>query len=347
MQRRNLLTAILRNAISGAPVIDTENGILRGVKLMELGKVACFSGEDGSPKSVKITPAHIEALLSHAGNRAIPIHETHEWFDAQGEPNADSVEMNARIGALKAFRKDGQGDLIADAYFKEGQKRNDIMWGAANNPEDNCFSVVFSYDKSDPQCIPQNFRAGDIVPAGAATTALFSEANPTPSMDINELVEALKDDKVQAAVAAITKAHKADSAADDEASAKMESDAGVTDADKDSGDDQKPALMRSVARMSRALTRKTKELQTAESALLEKFKVIAKAEATALLGNGEFMRQNSPNPGGDATAKFNAAVKELTDKKVPIHVATQSVIDAQPELYTQMSQALFKPAVAA
>lgn len=347
--KRNLLTAILRNATSGAPVIDTENGILRGVKLMERGKVATFEGPDGAPKSVTITDRHIDALLAHAGNRSIPIHETHEWFNAQGESNADSVEMNARIGALKAFRKDGQGDLIADAYFKEGTKRNDILWGAENNPEDNCFSVVFSYDKSDAQCIPQNFRAADLVPAGAATTALFSESNPTNMpITLDDLREVCSTPEGKEMLRSAIKGHdKASEDAENAASAEMESAAGVTDEDKVAGDDQKPALMRSVARMSRAVTRKTKELQTAEAALTEKFKLIAKSEATALLGNGEFMRQHSPNPAGDATAKFNAAVKVLVDGGVKPHIATQAVIDKQPELYIEMSKAIFKAPVAA
>ena len=48
---------------------------------MEVGKLATFAGPDGKSKSVKITPAHIDALLSFAGNRAIPCHWTHEWHD--------------------------------------------------------------------------------------------------------------------------------------------------------------------------------------------------------------------------------------------------------------------------
>lgn len=286
MQRRNLLTAILRNAISGAPAIDSENGILRGVKLMELNRMAHFESEDGKAKSVRITPAHIDALLSHAGNRSIPIHETHEWFHAQGEPNADSVEMNARIGALKAFRKDDNGDLIADAYFKEGQKRNDILWGAANNPEDNCFSVVFSYAKDDANCIPQNFRAGDLVPQGAATTALFSESN-SQTMDIQELLTLLDDPKCKDAIKAIVKSHQ--SPEDKDEADKAESDAGVSDADKKEGDDKKPAMMRAALRISRATIRKANEVAgETKTAILKEAKESVETQATALLGAGNF-----------------------------------------------------------
>lgn len=347
MSKRALLTAILRNAVSGASAIDAENGILRGVKLMELGKMAHFDSEDGQ-KSVQITSAHIDALLSHAGNRAIPIHETHEWFGAQDQPNADSVEMNARIGALKAFRKDAQGDLIADAYFKEGTKRTDIMWGAANNPEDNCFSVVFSYDKADPLCIPQNFRAGDLVPQGAATTALFKRTTNTATMaiSIDDLKEVCSTPEGKEMLRSAIKGHdKASEDAENSAAATMESDAGVTDVDKKSDDETKPAMMRAALRISRAVTRKIAELKTEKTALLAQVKVDSEAAATAFLGKSK-ITQNNGGDGGDttATAKFNAAVKELTEKGVKIGVATQTVLGTHKELHRamQVEQGIFR-----
>lgn len=301
--KRALSTAILRNATSGAPAIDTENGILRGVKLMELGKVAHFASEDGKHKSVTITDAHIDALLSHAGNRAVPIHETHEWFDAQNKPNADSVEMNSRIGALKAFRRDGNGDLIADAYFKEGQKRNDVMWGAANNPEDNCFSVVFSYAKDDPQCIPQNFRAGDLVPQGAATTALFSESTQTAMpITIDDLKEVCSTPEGKEMLRAAIKGHDkaSDSTEETNAAAEMESDAGVTDADKKDSDSTKPAMMRAMLRIGRVATRKVEELKTEKTALLAAAKLEGEAGATALLGKSKIVTKTEGGDNADA-----------------------------------------------
>lgn len=261
---------------------------------MELGATARFAGEDGKPKSVKITDAHISALLAHAGNRAIPIHETHEWFDAQGSKNADSVEMNARIGALKAFRRDEGGNLIADAYLRQGEKRDTILWGAEHNPEDTCFSVVFSYLKDDPDCIPQNFRAADIVPNGAATTALFSEdqtqSNP---MDIQELLAALNDPAVKTALQSILKSHEGPAEAEAETeAATMESEADVTEADKKPEDDQKPALMRAAIRCERARKR---QFAAEKTALLAEVKTTAKAEATALIGKGALV-QSSAEP---------------------------------------------------
>ena len=79
--------------------IDADNGIIRGVKVMQNGALARFAGEDGKAKQVTISPAHIDALLSHAGNKAIPSHLSHDWF------NSDADAIHSRIGALKNFPK--------------------------------------------------------------------------------------------------------------------------------------------------------------------------------------------------------------------------------------------------
>lgn len=326
---RNLSTAILRSA-SGAVVIDGEAGVIRGVKLMELGVTARFASEEG-PKSVKITDAHISALLSHAGNRSIPIHDSHEWFDAQGKPNADSVEMNARIGALKSFRRDDFGNLIADAYLNKAKPAAlDLLWGAEANPEDNCFSVVFSYLKDDPNCIPQNFRAGDRVPSGAATTALFSEDKTTaPSMDIAELIAALDDPKVKTALKAILKSHEdpADAAAEDSAAATMEADSGVTDADKKPDDEQTPALMRAAIRCERARNRKFNEQKTA---LLSEMETKIKASETALLGRGKFLPAGDEKKDADTYTATLSTYKEASKGNEVLAVAR--MLKDKPEL---------------
>jgi hypothetical protein len=343
---RALATAILKTS-SGQVSIDAEAGVIRGVKLMELGKLARFAGEDGMAKQVTITDAHISALLAHAGNRSIPIHLTHDWFDSQGKPNADTAEMNARIGAAKNIRRDESGNAIADAYFKEGASRNDILWGAQHNPEDNCFSVVFSYLKDDPQCIPQNFRAADLVPSGAATTALFSEHQTEPDMTKEETLALLKE-----TLPALLAEHKTallsemkEMKAEETDYAEMEKAAGVCDDDKLPEDEQSPALMRSQVRISRAIARQVKSLATEKTAILAEAKVQATAEATALLGRSGFPGIGTGNqPPQDAQAKFNAAVKELTDAKVPLATATLRVINEQPEVYAATQVALFKPA---
>jgi len=348
---RALATAILKTS-SGQVSIDADAGVIRGVKLMELGKLARFAGEDGMAKQVTITDAHISALLAHAGNKSIPIHDTHEWFAAQGSDIADSVEKNARIGALKTFRRDNSGNLIADAYLnKAKQGAQDLLWGAENNPEDNCFSVVFSYLKDDPQCIPQNFRAGDVVPSGAATTALFSEHQTDTDMTKEESLALFKElfpTMLKEALPALLAEHKtallSEMKEKEGEYAEMEKSCGVSEEDKLPEDEQAPALMRSQARISRAITRQQKSLAADRVAILAEAKIQAGAEATALLGRSGFPGIGAgTQPPQDAQAKFNAAVKELTDAKVPLATATLRVINEQPEVYAATQVALFKP----
>lgn len=334
---RNLATAILRSS-SGAISIDAEAGVIKAVKLMEIGRVARFAGQDGKPKQVKITDAHISALLGHAGNRAIPIHETHEWFDAQGKANADSVEREARIGALKQFRRDDSGNLIADAYLNlDKQPAKDLIWGAQHNPEDNCFSVVFSYLLDDPDCIPQNFRAGDIVPSGAATTALFSEETSTsPKMEVTEFITLLQDQSVREALKAIIKS--VEKGADDSEAAAMESDAGVSDADKKKDDDQQPALMRAVGRITRAFKRQLGEAIAAQpdkTALLAEVKTAAAAEATALLGKGGFIGHGD---GGNSDL-YTATLAKYRETSKTDGEAVRRMLADKPELYDAHKQA--------
>ena len=113
-------------------------------------------------------------------------------------------------------------------------------------------------------------------------------------MDINELIEALKDEKVQAAVSAIIKSHKADAPkpeeakAEDDATAEMEKDADVKPEDKKPEDEQKPALMRRFAPIIRAIARRTNALAVSEAALFAKLDLKIKASETALLGRSGF-----------------------------------------------------------
>lgn len=280
--------------------------------MMELGKVAVFAGPDGETKSVKVSPKYISALLGHAGNRSIPIHRTHEWFSRQGKENADSAELDARIGASKQFRRNELGNLVGDAVFKKGRDWDDAVFAARNNPEDLMFSVVFNYSPDDPECMPLNFRAADLVPCGAATTALFSADTQTQktSMDIQELLTALDDPAVKAAVKAILKSHTGpgeDDPADTAPAAEMEAATGVTDADKKPEDDKKPAMLRAFIRTGRSIARQTKDLATNETAILAKAKIQAGAEATALLGSGKFPGTGTGTGTGEDTVTAKLA----------------------------------------
>lgn len=127
---------------------------------------------------------------------------------------------------------------------------------------------------------------------------------------------------------------------EDAAAAEMETDAGVTDADKKPEDAQKPALMRAALRCNRARTRLAKSLSSEqETAILAKVDITAKKAATELLGKGTLHKvtddgkQNEP---ATATAKFNAAIRELTEKGVKPGVATQTVLRTHKDVHQAM-----------
>lgn len=311
---------------------------------MQVGKLANFEGADGKPEKVTITTAHIDALMSHAGNRAIPVHLTHDWFNFKGQPNADTIEMKARVGALKSLRKDEFGDLVGDVYLKDGAERNDIIWGAKNNPEDNMISAVFGYRKDDPQFMPTDFKAADIVQKGAGVYALFSETDtetkPMADLSPETLAPLLDDPKIKGVIQGMIDGHsKAEAKMEDDEEAAMEDAAGVTDADKKPDDEQKPALMRFYARAGRAFKRQKAELSATKTAILAEAKIQSEAATTALLGKGGFLRQTGEG-GEDATstAKFNAAVKELTDKGIKPGAATQAVMRTHEAIYNDMQK---------
>lgn len=334
---RQLLTATLRST-TGNVVIDAGAGVIRGVKLMELGKLARFAGEDGKPKQVTITDEHISALLSHAGNRSIPIHLTHEWFDAQGNANADSIEMAARMGAAKNVRKDELGNAVADAYFKEGPERNGILWGAEHNPEDNCFSVVFNYLKDDPKCIPQNFRAADLVPRGAATTALFSDNQPdkTMAITIDDLKAICETPEGKEMLRGALKGHdKASANADDEASAAIEQDPAlmsalnITDADKLETDKTLTARMRIAVQSGRATARLAKSVADNKTALMADFDLKIEAAKVAGVGKGALLAAKTEGSADLYTATLTTYKEASKGNEV---LAIARMLKDKPEL---------------
>jgi hypothetical protein len=270
---------------------------------MQKGKLATFAAGD-EIRSVTITDAHIKALMDHAGSRSIVSHLTHDWYNSIGKPDEDTVEMSARIGALRNFRIDEQGDLSADFVVMPGEHREMILFGALNTPEDNMISVVFSFAPDDPNCIPRDFQAADLVPEGAGTYALFKNAtltnenkNMTPEEFKACLMEALKDPEVSKLLVG-----------DDEETgemedyAAMEDAAGITDADKKKEDDQKPALMRLVIRSNRAMARMRKSLDERETEIISK----AQAKATEVIGKSPLLKSHMGAV--KASDEFEAAV---------------------------------------
>ncbi len=306
--------------------IDSENGIISGVRVMELGRTATFADENGKPKTVQITAAHITALMNNAGNRAIPMHWTHSW----AKDDADGLET--KVGLLKNFRKDGEGNLIADAHLAPGQHRDTALWNAAHDPGNIMLSAVFDYSKRDPLCIPKDFRACDFVEKGAATTALLEESTASTSMDISEFITMLQDGSVKDALKAIIKS--VEKGMDDSDAAAMESDAGVTEADMAEADKQQPALMRAFLRCNRSHKRQIAELKAAQpdvTALLAEAKTAAAAETTAMLGKGGLLRGTDAN-GGTEDEKYTATLAEFRKNAKSDVEAGWHLLRAHPEL---------------
>ncbi len=303
-----MATAALKLNTLSQERIDVEANVIFGVRLCEVGKVARFNGPDGKPREAEITEEHADAFLAHAGNRAIPVHWTHDYL------SDDKDRLHAKVGALKNFRKDDAGNPIADFYVSPSEYREAILWNAKEDPENMMLSAVFSYDPKDPKALPMDFQAADLVECGAATTALFSEPQNTPNtMTDEELakIAALIDEKIAAAMKPATDEAEMATAA--------EADAGVTEADKKPEDEGKPAAMRAALRIGRALQRLTL------AALAEKLDAskaetvtLAAAQFTAALGkSGTF---TPPAPAGDgklSRAAFNAlpASQQMTFAK--------------------------------
>ena len=278
--------------------IDAELSVIYGVRLCEVGKVAKFNGPDGKLRTAEITAEHADAFLAHAGNRAIPVHWTHDYL------SDDKDRLHAKVGALKNFRKDELGNPIADFYVAPSEYRETILWGAKEDPENMMLSAVFSYDPKDPKALPMDFQAADLVECGAATTALFSETQTKP----NTMTDEDKAEVAKMIADAIAAAMKTDETTDAEIATAAEADAGVTEADKKKEDENKPATLRAALRIGRASHRLTL------AALAEKLEAskaetvtLAAAQFTAALGkSGSF---TPPAPAGDgklSRAAFNA-----------------------------------------
>lgn len=179
--------AYLRSENLNLERIDHDNGIVYGVVIAELGKVACFAGPDGKPRYATISSRHVDAFLAHAGNRSIPVHWTHDKEEGKDR-------LHSKVACLKNFRKDDSGNPIADMYISPGDKREEILWNAAHDRENMMLSPVYGYDPGDKESIPLSFKAADLVEKGAATTALFEQYNrETKPMEKAELLALLKD----------------------------------------------------------------------------------------------------------------------------------------------------------
>lgn len=275
-----------------------EAGIIRGVNVMQLGKLAKFAAikDDGTKlhKEVVISDAHISALLSHAGNRSIPVHLTHSAANERVDG------LSTKAGALKTFRKDESGNLVADLHLIPGEVRDLAFWHAQNDPENMMLSAVYSFLPEDALCIPQDFQAADLVEKGAGVTALLaddSQNQPTLKQPMDDFItqfkNALSDPDVLAGLKAIIKSVEASQEVEEDTSA-VEAEAGVIADDAAEGDTKLSATMACIARINRAHGRKL----TAALADFTKAKadilVEAEAKLAATLGANKQIVKETP-----------------------------------------------------
>ena len=302
---------------------DSINGdVLLGVKIAELGKVACFAGPDGKPRYATITPAFVDALLSHAGNRSIPVHWTHDYKQGNGDA------LHAKVGKLKDIRKDSEGNPIADLHLAPGQYKETALWNAEHDPENMMLSPVFSYDPNDKESKPLDFQAADLVECGAATTALFSAlSDNNQTTNTNKMTD---EDKIEVAkMIADAIAGMKPASPDAEPIAEMEASAGVTDADKKPEDDKAPAMMAAFARCNRAIKRQL-EASKAEAV------VLAEAKFTAALGAGKFSLPTAPAAKDEVEEAIAAQIAAGAPNR---NIALFRLAKDKPEIYNAARKA--------
>lgn len=185
------MKAILKSDFTKSSVKD---GVISGVRLMEVNRTAHFKGADGKPKSIEITPELISGLLAHAGNRSIPSHLSHDHF------NADTDAIHARLGSVKNIRVDEAGNMVGDLHTMPNENGKLALWLAENDPENAAMSAIFDYNAilKDGKTFahPLNFQTADLVAAGAACSAMFSQHQSEYTMlspeDKQEIADLIK-----------------------------------------------------------------------------------------------------------------------------------------------------------
>jgi hypothetical protein len=308
----------------GSPVIDEENGVIRGCRIATLG--AKSQSKDGEGRGLIMDEHTISALLALAleADSSIPAFFTHSWYDSEDDA------LNSDTGTWKNHSI-VDGHLIADWHAFDTPYKAGIFSRAKVDPRSIAISPIFDYtlrEGSTSLCNPVKFISADFVKSGAINKALLSEDIQTkPSMDISELLALLDDPKCKEAIKAIVKSHKGDDTTEDTAS---EEAAGVTEADKSSDDDTSPALMRSVRRIHRATIRQAKEIiATEKSAILSEASLKGEASATALLGKGGLLKAKE---GQEHADKYTATLAKFKEVEPNEQKAVYMMLRKHPEL---------------
>jgi len=283
-------SAALRSQPFANEAIDVESGVIRGVRVVENGRMAQFQNTAGKAVQFTITEDWVSAFMSHVGNRSLPVHWTHDYLTKKED------RLNHKVGAMKNFRVGENGNLVADLHVAPTDKKELIFWNAANDPKGMMMSAVFDYGAHDKNCIPLSADAADLVAEGAATTALLSKTQEENDMKPED-VQKLIDSAVTAALAGVPK----NTEPDKDAIAAAEKEAGVEEADRKPEDEKLGAAMCSAMRIQRASKRQSANLK-------DEAVTAAMAQVAAKVGSGGFFLGGTGVAPTDADA-FEAAVK--------------------------------------
>ena len=162
-------------ALRGAPEqIDRENGVLRGVKVIELGPL-----KDGDPRPYYVDVTTLEQVveLGNRPNKGIKSRFTH--------PNMSEDGLGKQLGKQKNFSIQGNA-AIADFHLGSSARKehsDHVFDMAAEAPEDIGLSIVAVFDEEAMESEANEdglqpirltgLRAVDFVGEGAATDGLF------------------------------------------------------------------------------------------------------------------------------------------------------------------------------
>jgi len=322
--------AVFKSQI-GNPIIDERNGIISGVRIATLGAVS--ESKEGQGRGLVMDNEAITALFDLAKEKGdkVPAFFTHDWFDS------DEDGLNHDAGVYRNFRRDADGNLIADFNAFDTPRKAGIFSRAKTDPDGIATSPLFHYNFRDGdknRCTPTEFVSCDFVKRGAINKALFSQNQPQ-NMTIDELLAMLADPAVKTALQSIIDSHDdgKQGEGDDAALAEYEAASGVTDEDKKPEDDKKPAIMRAHVRVARAIKRQTASLKADKTAILAEAKVQAEAAQTAILGRGPLLKQGivTPDAANDPEAFIASQIAEGKAKNRGQAIALMG--RQKPELY--------------
>jgi hypothetical protein len=322
--------ATFRIAFENSPV-DAEKGIISGCILAEANKLATFSGPDGKPIEVMVTPALIDSLLNLANSQArLDAYWTHDRLNPE---NADKDPIHDSVGVWQNFRTNEKGDLIADAALEPSAYREKILWKAQNDKRGIMTSLVFNYRGGRNDAVATEIISGDFVRFGAATTALLSQHKPNNNNMTKEEIENI----VSAKFSALSK----------EMEAKMaEVEIEVGEEDKVGETEEMPAVMKTFRRLANSSKRQTAALSAKLSAVekenaelkaqISNAGDVALAKFTSTLGKGQFQVQATKTAENDPETAILSAIKTLPAGQNTRAHAKAHLARTNPELYAKL-----------